>query len=83
MLRQSNPIGVLPDHELDNTGATGVVHVCKRTEVNCSNTVNVLDIAAKAARWNGVYDSRYDINDDGFITIVDIQKVAADFGWSN
>lgn len=81
--RKFNTIGVFPYHDVENTGATGVVQVCKRTDVNCSNTVDVLDIAATAARWNGVYDSRYDINDDGFITIVDIQKVAADFGWSN
>ena len=30
---------------------------------------------------DGIYDLRYDINGDGKIDIVDIMKVAAQWGW--
>lgn len=80
--RQFNNIGTFVYRDVQNVGATGSVQVCKRTDVNCTNTVNVLDIVATAARWYGVYDSRYDINNDGRVNIVDIQLVAADFGWA-
>ena len=80
--RQFNNIGMFTYFDVENTGATGSVQVCKRTDVNCSNTVDVLDLSAAAAAWHNAYDSLYDINDDGSISIADIQMIAADFGWA-
>ena len=80
--RQFDHIGMFTYFDVENTGATGSVQVCKRTDVNCSNTVDVLDLIAAATAWHNAYDSLYDINNDGSITIADIQMIAADFGWA-
>lgn len=80
--RQFDDLGLFTYSDVESS-ATGSIQVCKRTDVDCSNAVDVLDMIAAASRWYGSYDSRYDIDGDGMITIKDIQAVAADFGWSS
>ncbi len=66
--------------------ATTLTPLCRVTDVNCDNNVNIVDIQKVAARWNyssgqSGYASRYDVNNDGVISISDIIIVTSDYGW--
>jgi PKD repeat protein len=56
-------------------------------DVNFDWTVDVNDVSVVAAAWrckvgDPCYESRYDIDGDGLITVVDILRVASQWGWS-
>ncbi|MCB0244553.1 MAG: hypothetical protein KDI12_14145, partial [Anaerolineae bacterium] len=53
---------------------------------DCDGLVDALDIQAVALAWQTVpgqpaYNPRYDVDGDQVITIVDVQMVAAQWGW--
>lgn len=67
--------------------AMSLVPLCRTTDINCDNRVNIVDIQNVAAHWNtssgqGGYIGRYDVTNDGTINISDIIAAAADYGWS-
>lgn len=60
---------------------------CYWADLNCDAAVTVLDITMMANHWPASqgqwnYSRVYDADDDGQVTIVDIQRVAAAWGWS-
>jgi hypothetical protein len=68
----------------DSAGAELIVVCPGDADVDNDGQVTVLDITAVAERWNafnlGNYSFVHDLNCDGVIDIVDIQRAAAAFG---
>lgn len=67
--------------------ATSLVPLCRTTDINCDNRVNIVDIQTVSGHWNttsgqGGYVRRYDVTNDGVISIADIIATATDYGWS-
>ena len=67
--------------------ATSLVPLCRVTDINCDNRVNIVDIQTVSAHWNyssgqSGYIGRYDVTNDGAISITDIIATATDYGWS-
>lgn len=66
--------------------ATVLVALCRDTDVNCDNRVNVQDVQLVASRFglsnlDPGYYLRYDINKSGGIDVNDIIDTADDYGW--
>ena len=67
--------------------AMSLVPLCRTTDINCDNRVNIVDIQKVSAHWNTSsgqtgYVGRYDVTNDGSISIADIIATATDYGWS-
>ena len=66
----------------------GDTHFCVGSilgDFDCSCTINITDVQEVASRWrttdeNPNWDPRYDLNDDGIITVVDIMLVVKHWG---
>jgi hypothetical protein len=61
---------------------------CYWADLDCDGDVDIGDIQQVASRWrcalgDDCYQSQYDVDGDGAITIVDIMRVAAEWGWSD
>lgn len=61
--------------------------VCFFADLDCNNTINIVDIQVVAGRWNTAvgnpsYDPAYDIDKDGDIDIADVQRVAGQWNKS-
>ncbi len=60
---------------------------CYWADLDCSSQVDALDIARVAGVWQAQrnqwnYSPLYDADNSGAITVVDIQRVAAEWGWA-
>ncbi len=60
---------------------------CYWADLNCSGLVDALDITRAASVWltqNGQwnYSPVYDVDSDGHVDVVDIQRFAAEWGWA-
>lgn len=65
----------------------GVRTDCYWADLNCDSMVTTLDITTIAGHWRAGqgqwnYSRAYDMDNDGEITVVDIQRVSAAWGWS-
>lgn len=59
---------------------------CHWADLNCSGQVDALDIARAAGFWQTAsgqwnYSQVYDVDGDGSISVVDVQRFAAEWGW--
>ncbi len=59
---------------------------CARVDINCDGVVDISDIIAAAEAWNaalvaGGAHARYDLDRDGRVTLLDLQIIAAGWGW--
>lgn len=66
----------------------GIRSDCYWADLNCDDQVSVSDIAAEAMHWqtsDGQWDYSpvYDSNGDNVVDIVDVQAVAAQWGWTS
>lgn len=64
----------------------GIRSDCHWADLNCDAQVTVTDITAEAMHWQASdgqwnYSPVYDIDGDGAVDIVDVQLVAAQWGW--
>lgn len=66
----------------------GIRTDCYWADVNCDGQVTVVDVTwvsnrwlALAGQWN--YSRVYDANDDNVVDVIDLQRFAAEWGWSN
>lgn len=64
----------------------GVRTDCYWADLNCDSMVTTLDITMMAGHWRAGqgqwnYSRAYDTDHDGEITVVDIQRVSAAWGW--
>jgi hypothetical protein len=60
---------------------------CHWADVNRDCIVDVGDVQAVAGAWrcaegDDCYRSRYDVDEDGRITVIDLMQVVAQWGWS-
>lgn len=65
---------------------TGLTGASSKADVNCDGAVNVTDITLLADKWqtnagDGSYIQGYDMEQDSDIDILDVQYVAAWWGW--
>lgn len=63
-----------------------VSDLCHSTDIDCDGDVDVADAQTVAGRWRCASDEQcyypwYDVDQDDGVSIVDIMKVAADWGW--
>lgn len=70
---------------LASTPAT--FRTCNRVDINCDGVINLADIIAAAEAWNaalanGGANARFDLDRDGRVTLLDIQTIAASWGWT-
>ncbi len=66
--------------------ATVLVALCSATDVNCDNQVNVVDVQLVAGRFGLAtgqtgFARRYDVDNDGAVTVLDLIETASDYGW--
>lgn len=59
---------------------------CYWADLNCDETVNALDLAQAASHWSATagqwnYSRVYDVDDNGAVDVVDVQRFAAEWGW--
>ena len=59
---------------------------CYWMDIDCNCTVDVADLQAVSNNWrceigDGCYNDRHDVDGDGTITVIDLMKVAAQWGW--
>lgn len=55
-------------------------------EIDCNRTVDAADLQTVANNWrhetgDGCYEEHRDIDGDGIITVIDLMKIAAQWGW--
>jgi hypothetical protein len=60
--------------------------MCRRTDIDCDCSVDVDDVQMVAGHWRCKVDDTdcnpwYDLDDDGTVTVADIMRVAAEWGW--
>jgi inhibitor of cysteine peptidase len=68
-----------------NYTAGATPETCPWPDLDCSGSVDVADIQAVANSWRckqgeACYQAEYDIDGDGIVTIVDIMRMAAEWG---
>lgn len=66
--------------------ATVLVALCRPTDINCDNQVNIVDVQLVAGRFGLLfgqtgYAKRYDVNNDNSVDVLDIIATANDYGW--
>jgi hypothetical protein len=65
----------------------GIRSDCHWADLDCNQAVDVVDITTEALHWQATsgqwnYSLVYDNNRDGVVDIVDLQRVAAQWGWT-
>ena len=66
----------------------GIRSDCYWADLNCDDQVSVTDITVEAMHWQASdgqwnYSPVYDSNGDNVVDIVDVQAVAAQWGWTS
>jgi hypothetical protein len=59
---------------------------CYWMDIDCNCTVDATDVQMVANNWrcatgDGCYDDRHDVDGDGVITVIDVMRIAAQWGW--
>ncbi len=67
---------------------TSIRTTCYWADLNCDEVVDALDLtraanhwSTSAGQWN--YSRVYDVDDNGIVDVVDVQRFAAAWGWSS
>jgi hypothetical protein len=66
---------------------TSAISACYWADVVCDCVVTVADVQTVAGTWRcargeACFSERYDADGDGEITVLDIMKVAVEWGWT-
>jgi len=86
--RRFDTLGTFTYYDHENPSLVGTIKVCYLYDFDCDDAVGANDIQALALLWRTAsgkgtgYDPRYDVDGDGKITIIDIQKAAVEWGWT-
>ncbi|MFQ5858685.1 MAG: hypothetical protein ACE5LU_24045, partial [Anaerolineae bacterium] len=86
--RRFDTLGTFTYADNENPSLVGTIKVCYLYDFDCDGKVGAGDLQTAAQKWRTVsgkgngYDVRYDVDGNGVINIIDIQKTAMEWNWT-